>query len=347
MPRVTVSCVVSRQRRSVSVARRQVPQCCRVCVQPLETLLSSCGVAASDVHRLVLTGGCSRIPKLREVLSGVFPRTIVVEARQNPEEAVAIGAALQGQWLDDATATATPSVSVLPSAVRVWSPSASACALVLPRLSVLPATGSVRLALPVDAGAASVAVYQGDAGDRGDNRLLCTVPVAAPGAADAASCNVTVSVIALRSGGVRVHCQADGGSTVSVDVAVSSDAAPLALGEPTPVCASDVLAAEAAAAAAADAAAAAAAAAEAAKTGPATTPTPAKAVAAVAAAAATPVASAGAGSGAGAPSAPQAAAAAAATTAATAAATAKAAQSTPPAAAAQRTPAVIAADDLD
>ncbi len=62
-------------------------------VEPCETALKDAKLSASDVSDVILVGGQTRMPKVQEVVQGVFGR----EPRRdvNPDEAVAMGAAIQ------------------------------------------------------------------------------------------------------------------------------------------------------------------------------------------------------------------------------------------------------------
>ncbi len=63
-------------------------------LEPCKTALSDAGVSASEIDDVILVGGQTRMPKVQEVVEGFFgkaPRKDV-----NPDEAVAMGAAIQG-----------------------------------------------------------------------------------------------------------------------------------------------------------------------------------------------------------------------------------------------------------
>jgi len=63
-------------------------------VGPCKQALSDAKFTAADVDEVVLVGGSTRIPKVREIVSGIFGK----EPNQsiNPDEVVAMGAAIQG-----------------------------------------------------------------------------------------------------------------------------------------------------------------------------------------------------------------------------------------------------------
>jgi molecular chaperone DnaK len=66
-------------------------------IAPCRTAMKDAGVSISDIHDVILVGGMTRMPKVQEKVKEVFgkePRKDV-----NPDEAVAVGAAIQGQVL--------------------------------------------------------------------------------------------------------------------------------------------------------------------------------------------------------------------------------------------------------
>src|SRR6185295_16978481 len=63
-------------------------------VEPCRTAIKDAGVKLSDVSDVILVGGMTRMPKVQDVVKQFFgkePRKDV-----NPDEAVAVGAAIQG-----------------------------------------------------------------------------------------------------------------------------------------------------------------------------------------------------------------------------------------------------------
>ncbi|MEY4138335.1 MAG: hypothetical protein RLZZ371_517 [Pseudomonadota bacterium] len=66
-------------------------------IAPCRTALKDAGMSASDINDVILVGGMTRMPKVQEKVKEMFGR----EPRKdvNPDEAVAVGAAIQGQVL--------------------------------------------------------------------------------------------------------------------------------------------------------------------------------------------------------------------------------------------------------
>ena len=66
-------------------------------IGPCRTAIKDAGVSVADIHDVILVGGMTRMPKVQEKVKELFgkePRKDV-----NPDEAVAVGAAIQGQVL--------------------------------------------------------------------------------------------------------------------------------------------------------------------------------------------------------------------------------------------------------
>ena len=63
-------------------------------MEPISKVLSDAKVSKSDVNEIVLVGGTTRIPKIQELLSNYFNGKTLNKSL-NPDEAVAIGAAIQ------------------------------------------------------------------------------------------------------------------------------------------------------------------------------------------------------------------------------------------------------------
>ena len=63
-------------------------------IEPCKKALSDAGVKASEVNKVILVGGMTRMPRVSETIKSIFGRE--PSKGVNPNEAVAIGAAIQG-----------------------------------------------------------------------------------------------------------------------------------------------------------------------------------------------------------------------------------------------------------
>lgn len=63
-------------------------------IEPCKTAMKDAGVTSKDITDVILVGGQTRMPKVQEIVKEIFGK----EARRdvNPDEAVAVGAAIQG-----------------------------------------------------------------------------------------------------------------------------------------------------------------------------------------------------------------------------------------------------------
>ena len=63
-------------------------------VEPCHTALKDAGLKASDIDEVVLVGGMTRVPKVQEIVKDIFGKE--PHRGVNPDEVVAVGAAIQG-----------------------------------------------------------------------------------------------------------------------------------------------------------------------------------------------------------------------------------------------------------
>ena len=71
------------------------------CIAPLDGLLRDAKIDKSQIHEIVMVGGSSRIPKIRQLVSDYFNGKKLNDS-VNPDEAVAYGAAVQAHILSGA-----------------------------------------------------------------------------------------------------------------------------------------------------------------------------------------------------------------------------------------------------
>ncbi|RTL56752.1 MAG: molecular chaperone DnaK [Sphingobacteriales bacterium] len=67
------------------------------CLKPCEAALKDAGYTASQINEVILVGGSTRIPKVQEIVEKFFGRK--PNKGVNPDEVVAVGAAIQGAVL--------------------------------------------------------------------------------------------------------------------------------------------------------------------------------------------------------------------------------------------------------
>ncbi len=70
----------------------------QACLEPCKKAISDAGISTSDINEVILVGGSSRIPAVQQVVEQFFGKT--PSKGVNPDEVVAIGAAIQGAILN-------------------------------------------------------------------------------------------------------------------------------------------------------------------------------------------------------------------------------------------------------
>jgi heat shock protein 1/8 len=87
---------------SLTLTRAKFESLCepffRRCIGPLDGLLKDAKMSKEQIHEIVMVGGSSRIPKIRELLTSYFNGKKLNDS-VNPDEAVAFGAAVQAHIL--------------------------------------------------------------------------------------------------------------------------------------------------------------------------------------------------------------------------------------------------------
>ena len=85
----------------VSLTRKDFEAMCKdlflICLKPVDDVLRKCGMTTDDVDEVILVGGMTRMPKIRELMKYKFNKE--PNCTINPDEAVAAGAAIQGYLL--------------------------------------------------------------------------------------------------------------------------------------------------------------------------------------------------------------------------------------------------------
>ncbi|MBT4691882.1 MAG: molecular chaperone DnaK [Planctomycetaceae bacterium] len=139
------------------------------CREPVQRALKDAGIAASDIDEVVLVGGSTRIPKVREMVVNLFGK----EPHQgvNPDEVVAMGAAIQGSVLAG-DRTDVLLLDVTPLTVGIETEGGVMTALV-DRNTTIPAEKKNVFSTAADnQPAVTVKVYQGERKMAKNNRLL-------------------------------------------------------------------------------------------------------------------------------------------------------------------------------
>lgn len=141
----------------------------RRCEEPVRRALSDAKLSTNDIHQVILIGGSTRMPAVQELvkrLTGKNPNLTV-----NPDEAVSIGAAIQGAIVagdvkDVVLLDVTPLTLGIETMGEIMTP-------LIPRNTTIPTTKSQIFSTAADnQPSVDIMVYQGERPMARDNKLL-------------------------------------------------------------------------------------------------------------------------------------------------------------------------------
>ncbi len=96
--KVTIKCLIGEEEREASVGYREYEAACGELLakirEPVKKSLSDAGLKLSEIDEILLIGGATRLSIVRDFLIRLFRK--FPDTDMNPDEAVALGAAIQG-----------------------------------------------------------------------------------------------------------------------------------------------------------------------------------------------------------------------------------------------------------
>jgi L1 cell adhesion molecule like protein len=99
---IEVDSIAAGHEINITLTRAKFEQMCdslfRRTVAPLDKLLADAKMSKSDIHEIVMVGGSTRVPRIRQLVSEYFGGKKLNDS-VNPDEAVAYGAAVQAHIL--------------------------------------------------------------------------------------------------------------------------------------------------------------------------------------------------------------------------------------------------------
>jgi Fe-S protein assembly chaperone HscA len=138
-------------------------------LEPCRQALADAGLQASQIDEVVLVGGSTRIPRVRQAVADLFGKT--PHSELNPDEVVALGAAVQADILVTGNRDMLL-LDVTPLSLGIETMGGVVSKIIL-RNSTIPATGSEMFTTGVDnQTAVDIHVLQGERELVADNRSL-------------------------------------------------------------------------------------------------------------------------------------------------------------------------------
>ncbi|PRQ59129.1 putative Heat shock protein 70 family [Rosa chinensis] len=146
------------------------------CMEPVKKCLVDANMEVSSVHDVVLAGGSSRIPKVQQLLQGVFNGKELCKAI-HPDEAIAYGAAIQAAALSSGNLAGKLNdfnlLDVTPLSLGVKIRRAGLMSVVIPRNSRIPITKNETFRTYSDNQTdARFCIFEGESERTADNNFL-------------------------------------------------------------------------------------------------------------------------------------------------------------------------------
>ncbi len=137
---------------------------------PCKQALKDAKLKASEIDEVVMVGGSTRIPRVQEIAKRVF-ETSELDKSINPDEVVAVGAAIQGGVLQgDVKDVLLLDVTPLSLGVETLG---GVMTVLIPRNTTIPTSKKETFSTAADnQTSVEIKVYQGERQLAGDNRLL-------------------------------------------------------------------------------------------------------------------------------------------------------------------------------
>ena len=187
-----MECKIQEERYSLSVDLAEYEKACEELLdkirQPVRRSLSDAHIRLSDIDKVVLVGGATKSPVVRRFVSKLF--RVIPDTNINPDEAVALGAAIQGAMkerrdaIKEVILTDVCPFTLGTEVVREWEKGIYENGVFCPiieRNTIIPASRTERLyTLRDDQTKIRVKVLQGESRFAGNNLFLGELTIEVP-----------------------------------------------------------------------------------------------------------------------------------------------------------------------
>lgn len=138
-------------------------------VEPCKTALSDAGVSPSEIDDVILVGGQTRMPRVQEVVKEIFGKDPRKDL--NPDEAVSLGAAIQGSVLSGETNDLLL-LDVTPLSIGIETMGGVMTTLIKKNTTIPTRNQQVFSTAEDNQSSVRIKVYQGERKSAADNKLL-------------------------------------------------------------------------------------------------------------------------------------------------------------------------------
>jgi heat shock protein 1/8 len=146
-----------------------------ICLKPVNDVLKNCNLEASDIDDVILVGGSTKIPRIRENLKHFFGKE--PNSSVNPDTIVSIGTAIQGYMInhkDDPYSTKVTLLDVIPLSLGVET-MREIMTTIIPRNSIIPIKKTKKFYSDEDNQTSlTIKIYEGERKLTKDNYLIGT-----------------------------------------------------------------------------------------------------------------------------------------------------------------------------
>ena len=130
----------------VPLSREKFQELCNdltlMCIESIDNVLSNCNIQKKDIDEIILVGGMTRTPIIRENIKNYFNKC--PNSSINPDEIVAVGASIQGYMISQQSDPLLDSIMLLDSTVMSLGVETigGVMSIVIPRGSIIPTSST-------------------------------------------------------------------------------------------------------------------------------------------------------------------------------------------------------------